>query len=368
MSFYPILKEYNQTYINNLLITTKDLDIVDILSKDMLSITDYIKLLSPRAKKHLEAMAVKAHQITKHNFGNTILLYTPMYISNHCINRCIYCGFNITNTSMKRKQLTYEEIYREASTISTMGMKHLLLLTGESPVDSPLSYLEESVSILKNHFNSIGIEIYPLDLHDYMKLIAKGVTGLTIYQETYDEFVYDNVHISGPKKDFRYRLDAPERGCKAGMREVNIGALLGLSNPILDAIYTGLHAKYLIDKYPSVDIGMSIPRIRPHGGELHDIHPVNDTTLVQIILANRLFLPRLGIALSTRETPSLRDNLLSLGITKMSAGVSTAVGGHSQDDETTEQFSISDNRSFLVIKELLLNKGYQPVHNDWLHF
>lgn len=368
MSFYDILKDFKDKDILGIINATTSKDIEEILSKDTISSMDFMQLLSPVATEFIERMAIKSNTITKSNFGNTMLLYTPMYISNHCINRCIYCGYNITNKKIARKKLSYDEIEHEAKFISERGMKHVLLLTGESPTDCSTEYLCKSVDILSNHFNSIGIEIYPMDTVDYTKVISSGVTGLTVYQETYDEKVYDNVHISGPKKDFLYRLDAPERGCIAGMREVNIGALLGLSNPISDAFYTGIHGEYLINKYPEVEIGISVPRIRPHGGELHDIYPVDDIFLVQIILAMRIFMPRLSISLSTREQADLRDNLVPLGITKMSAGVSTAVGGHTNNESSTNQFEISDIRSFKDIKSMLLCKGYQPVHSDWIQF
>lgn len=368
MSFYDILKIHTPVDIKAHMEGTADSDIRRILAKDSIDMYDFASLLSPIAANHLEEMAIKSQMLTKQNFGNTMLLYTPMYIANYCINRCMYCGYNVANKGIERLKLSLEQINKEAKYISDSGLRHVLLLTGESPHDSSVDYIASSVDILKQHFNSIGIEIYPLDTKDYSLLIDRGVTGLTIYQETYDTDVYDRIHISGPKKDYIYRLNAAERGCIAGMREVNIGALLGLSDPIIDAFYTGLHAKYLIDKYPATEVGISIPRIRPHGGETHDVTGVEDRTLVQIILAMRIFKPRLGISLSTRETQELRDNLIPLGITRMSAGVSTSVGGHTSSDKSTEQFEISDNRSLCEVKEMLLNKGYQPVHSDWIHF
>lgn len=323
-------------------------------------------LLSAEAESNLEEMALKAHNLTLKHFGKTIQLYTPMYLSNYCDNQCIYCGFNIKN-EVERKKLTLDEVEKEAQFISSTGLKHILILTGESREESPVGYLKDCIGVLKKYFSSISIEVYPLTQEEYAQLVSEGVDGLTIYQETYDEEVYNKMHLSGPKKDYRFRLDAPQRGCEAGMRNVNIGVLLGLNDWRKEIFLLGLHAKYLQDNFVDVEIGVSIPRLRPQVGDFKAIVEVSDKNIVQIILALRIFLPRLGISVSTRESPTFRENLVPLGITRMSAGSTTRVGGHTIGIEAgSEQFEVCDERSVEEIKEMLSRKGYQPVLKDWL--
>jgi len=329
-------------------------------------IEKFSSLLSVEAESNLEEMAIKAHNLTLQNFGNTIQLYTPMYLSNYCDNQCIYCGFNIKN-DVERKKLTLDEVEKEAQFISSIGLKHILILTGESREVNPVEYLKNCVRVLRKYFDSISIEVYPCTREEYAELVAEGVDGLTIYQETYNEDAYSKMHLSGPKRDFRFRLEAPERGAKAKMRNVNIGVLLGLNDWRKDVFFMGLHAKYLQDNFADVDIGVSIPRLRPQVRDFKAISEVSDKNIVQIILALRIFLPRLGISVSTRENPVFRENLLPLGVTRMSAGSSTRVGGHTIGvDEGAEQFEISDSRNVEEVKEMLRKKGYQPVLKDWL--
>jgi len=317
----------------------------------------------------LEEMAQEASGETIKYFGRTIQLYTPIYLSNYCDNSCLYCGFN-ANSKMERRRLAPEEVEKEAAFISRTGLKHILVLTGESRQMSPVSYIKDCVGILKKYFSSISIEVYPLTEAEYSELIGIGVDGLTIYQEVYDKNVYSVVHPSGPKSDYLFRLNAPERGAAAGMRSVNIGALLGLADWRKETFLLGRHAKYLQDKFPDVDISASIPRIRPQGAaDFKASYKVSDKNLAQIILALRLFLPRVGITLSTRERPELRDNLIPLGVTRISAGSTTCVGGHTigREGRSLPQFEISDSRSVNEIKSMLDSKGYQPVLKDWMH-
>jgi 2-iminoacetate synthase len=331
-------------------------------------VDQFRKLLSVEAEKDLEEMAKKAHGITLRNFGKTVQLYTPLYLSNYCENLCVYCGFN-KGSSVKRRKLSAEELEKEAEFIASRGLRHILVLTGESRKESPVSYIKDCVRVLKRYFSSISIEIYPLAEEEYRGLIEEGVDGLTIYQETYDEETYKRVHPEGPKKDYRYRLEAPERALKAGMRTVNIGVLLGLSEWREEALRMGLHAKYLQDKFTDAEISISVPRIRPQVEDFKSPFRVTDKNITQIILALRIFLPRVGITLSTREDPKLRENLLPLGVTRMSAGSTTAVGGHTIDSDAgngSVQFEISDKRDVEEVKRMLLEKGYQPVLKDWM--
>jgi len=353
MSFYKIIEKY------------KGFDFDSAFSSADERKDNLFWLLSKKAEPHFEELAQVAHETSLKNFGKAILLYTPMYLSNYCINKCAYCGFNITN-NIKRKKLSLDEVEKEAKFISATGLRHILILTGDSRGESPVSYIKDCVRILKKYFSSISIEIYSLEKSEYKELIDAGVDGLTIYQEVYDEDVYDRVHIAGPKKDYKFRLDAVERACQSGIRTVNIGALLGLTDWRKEAFFTALHAKYIQDKYPDVEVSISIPRMRPHVGEFKQIEVVTDENLVQIVLAIRNFLPRVGITLSTRENSDLRDNMLPLGITKMSAGSTTAVGGHTIPEEESLQFNISDDRDVEEIRAMLRSKGYQPVFKDWV--
>ncbi|SHJ60958.1 2-iminoacetate synthase ThiH [Tepidibacter formicigenes] len=364
MSFYYEYIKYRDFDFGNFFEKVTDNDILNVLSKNRLNEIDFLTLLSPKAEKYLEEMAQKSNKLSIQHFGKSIILYTPMYIANYCSNKCSYCSFNVEN-KITRKKLTLEEVEIEAKKISSTGLRHILILTGESKTKTPISYIKDCVHILRNYFDSICIEIYPLKEEEYKELIHAGVDSLTIYQEAYNENAYDKVHISGPKKNYRFRLDAPERGCRAKMRSVNIGALLGLYDFRSEGFFTGLHGYYLQNKYLDVEINFSLPRIRPHVGSFTDIYEVSDKNLVQVMLALKLFMPYAGINISTRENKYFRENLIPLGITKMSAGVCTEVGGHSQSNKSSSQFEISDTRSVLEIKESLLKKGYQPIFKDW---
>ena len=369
MSFYDIYQRYKNFDLEKIFSAASPVSIQAVLEIDNLDLDQFISLLSPEAENNLESMAQKAQAITRQNFGKTIQLYAPMYLSNYCDNACLYCGFNLDN-HISRRKLTLEEVEKEAQFISSSGLKHILILTGESRSRSPVSYVRDCVKVLKKYFISISIEIYPLTEDEYSQLVVQGVDGLTIYQEVYDEQLYAKVHLRGPKKDYRFRLDAPERGAKAKLRSISIGALLGLGDWRSEAFFLGIHAKYLQDNFPDVEIGIAVPRIQPQVSGFKPICQVSDRNIVQIILALRIFLPRLGITISTRENPKFRENLLALGITRMSAGSTTNVGGytlHREEKKQSSQFEIQDQRSVSQIKAILERKGYQPVFKDWLY-
>lgn len=363
MSFIEIIEQYQDFDTEAFFSRVTEADVRRVISQNRLAPLDYLTLLSPQAEACLEEMAQKAHRLTVQHFGRTMLLFTPMYVANHCVNQCLYCGFNAKN-KLHRTQLTLDEVAAEAGIIAASGLKHILLLTGESRHHTPVSYIRDCVEVLKRCFTSISIEIYPLAEEDYRELIAAGVDSLTIYQETYERDTYAYLHPAGPKRDYRFRLDAPERGCRAGMRSVNIGALLGLADWRREAFLAGLHADYLQREFPDVEISISPPRIRPQLGGFQPAVEVTDKNLVQYVTAFRLFMPRSGVTLSTREVPALRDNMVSLGVTKMSGGVCTAVGGHSHGEETG-QFDIADERSVEEMAKMLYERGYQPVFKDW---
>ncbi|WP_031480365.1 2-iminoacetate synthase ThiH [Maridesulfovibrio frigidus] len=364
MSFYQISAEYSKLPLLEKFESVTEADVRRAISATTASPEDFLALLSPAAIPLLEEMAQKASQLTLQNFGKTIQLFTPLYLSNYCTNRCIYCGFNTTN-EIPRTQLEPSQLEEEAQAIAATGLKHLLILTGDARKKSSPEYLESCMKVLSKYFPSVSIEIYAMDEDEYASLVKSGVDGMTMFQETYNEELYPTLHPAGPKKDFRYRLDAPERSCKAGMRVVNIGALLGLDNWRKDALLTGIHASYLQKKYPDVDVAVSLPRMRSHAGSFKPASIVSDQDMVQNMLALRIYLPRVGITVSTRESPDFRENILPLGVTKMSAGVSTEVGGHSQKGEKVGQFDISDERSVEEMCEALIKRGYQPVFKDW---
>ncbi len=369
MGYFDTYQKYKGLNFTDIFSALPDYEVESAIESNRQDIKQLLALISPQAESFLEAMAQKAHAVTLNNFGKTIQLYTPMYLSNYCQNQCAYCGFNSENP-LPRKKLSLKEVEEEAELISSTGLKHILILTGESPQDSPLSYIKDCIRVLKKYFSSISIEIYALSRDEYAELIREGVDGLTIYQETYDQEIYDQVHGRGPKKDYLFRLDAPERAAQQGMRCINIGALLGLANWRKDIFFTALHAQYLQDKFAEVEMGISIPRLRPHKGDFKAANYINTKNMAQIITTLRIFMPRLGITLSTRESPELRDSLLPLGVTRMSAGSSTAVGGRIMEADTgfnLPQFDISDNRSVDQIKAMLTARGYQPVLKDWMH-
>ncbi len=363
MSFYDVLGKFKNFDYDSFFKQVKGASMQRIIAKNRLNEMDYLTLLSPAAENHLEEMAQKAHRLTIQHFGRVIFLYTPMYLANYCVNQCVYCGFRAHN-KLERKKMTLTEVEREAKIISSTGLKHILILTGESRRQSPVSYIRECVKVLKKYFTSISIEIYPLDEAEYAELIAAGVDGFTMYQEVYDEKIYAGLHPAGPKRNFRYRLDAPERACRAGIRTANVGALLGLNQWRAEAFCTGLHAEYLQRAFPDVEISISPPRMRPQLGGFAPLTEVTDKNLVQYMLAFRLYMPRGGITISTRERAQLRDHLVRLGATKMSAGSCTAVGGRS-DGESTGQFEISDERGVAEMAGMLYAQGYQPVYKDW---
>jgi len=368
MSYYDILLKYKDLPFEKIFPGNTSQEVERAIHSSEQDAAQFAALLSSSAEEFLEPMAQKAHALTLQHFGRTIQLYTPMYLANFCENQCAYCGFNARNR-MPRKVMSSEEVENEAAFIASTGIEHLLILTGDSRARSPIAYIKESLQILKKYFSSISAEIYALTQEEYADLTVAGIDGLTIYQETYDAVVYDRVHRAGPKKDYRFRLDAPERAARSGMRGVNIGALLGLSEWRKEAFLMGLHAKYLQDLFGEVEISASLPRLRPHAGDFKEVLEVTDRNITQILMALRIFLPRLGITLSTRESAGLRENFLPLGITRMSAGSTTEVGGHTlgnPKEMDSSQFKISDPRNVDEMKAMLVSKGYQPVLKDWM--
>ncbi len=365
MSFYAIMERYADFNFEAFFDRVSGADVARVLALEKLEALDFLTLLSPAAMDYLEPMAQKARQLTVQYFGRTIQLFIPLYIANHCANQCAYCGFNRAN-AIERRKLTLEEIEAEARAIAATGMRHLLVLTGEAREVTPMAYIEAALRLLKKYFASVSIEMFPMQEDEYRRLKAAGVDGLTLYQEVYDRQIYHQVHLAGPKTDYRFRLEAPERGARAGFRAVNIGALVGLGEKRREVFFTGLHARYLDDRYLATEIGVSLPRFNPAEGDFQPRYPANDREFVQFLLALRLFLPRAGITVSTRERAAFRDRLMHLGATRFSAGSCTGVGGYARPDRRdTPQFEISDTRDVDQVVRAIVAQGYQPVYKDW---
>jgi 2-iminoacetate synthase len=363
-SFKDLLQRYEKFDFQGYLEKVSDDDIKKTLSKNKIDEFDLLNLLSSKAADYLEDMARISQRNYIRHFGRVIQLYIPIYVSNYCSSDCSYCGFSKKN-KIKRKHLTKDEIEKEAKEIAKTGIKHILLLTGEAKKMADMDYLKMTVGVLKKYFSSIAIEIYPLDVDEYKELKDTGVDSLTVYQEVYDKKIYKEVHTSGEKRDYFYRLDAPERGAIAGFRAINIGVLFGLGDIQKEAFFSSIHAKYLMDKYLECEISLSLPRINHAEGDYKPRYKLDDKTFLQIMLAYRIYMPMVGINVSTREKPSFRDNLIGLGVTKLSAGSKTDVGGYEGKDSSTPQFDISDERSVEEIVKVIKQKGCQPVFKDW---
>lgn len=341
-------------------------DVHYVLTKEQLTKEDFGILLSPVALECLEDMAQRSKAQTLKYFGNAISLFTPLYIANYCENHCVYCGFNCKN-KIKRGKLTLEEIDREMQTIAETGLKEILILTGESRVQSDVDYIGEAIKLARKYFSTIGIEIYPLNTDEYTYLQECGADFVSVYQETYNQATYKEMHLSGPKRNFVYRFTAQERALKGGMRGVAFGALLGLDDFRKDAFAVGLHAYYIQQKYPQAEIAFSVPRLRPYINHAeNNPRDVHEPQLLQVMLAYRLFLPFAGITISTRENQKFRDNVVGMIATKISGGVKVGVGGHEEEQKGDEQFEISDPRSVEEIQKMLKQRGLQPVYTDYI--
>ena len=339
------------------------------LANDIRTPKDFGALLSPAAAPFLEEMAQLAQQETRKHFGNSVYMFTPIYISNYCENYCIYCGFNCRN-KIQRAKLTYEEIEKEMEAIAATGLEEILILVGESRKQSDVEYLGEACKIARRYFKMVGLEVYPMNSDEYAYLHECGADYVTVFQETYDSDKYETLHLGGHKRVFPYRVNAQERALKGGMRGVGFGALLGLADFRKDAFATGIHAWLLQRKYPQAEIAFSCPRLRPIINN-DKINPkdVHEAQLLQVITAYRLFMPFAGITISTRESARFRDNIVTIAATKISAGVSTGLGSHVEEleDKGDEQFEIDDSRGVAEIHQMLLERGMQPVMNDYVY-
>lgn len=364
MSFFDTIQRYDPQQVLADIEAMTAADVQRALATEQIDHHDYMALLSPAAEPFIEQIAQKAHNITLRRFGRTVLLYAPIYLSNECHNGCLYCGFSVHN-KVPRRTLTLDEIERDARILHDQGFRHILMLTGEAPGLIGNDFIAAAAERIRPLFSSIGIEVYPMETAGYQEMVDAGVDALTIYQETYDPQLYEELHPSGRKRDYRFRLETPERAGEAGVRRIGIGFLLGLGNFRSEAFFAGLHGRYLMHRYWRTLLTVSFPRLRPAEGGFQPPNPVSDRQFVQLMCAMRLLLHDAGLVLSTRESAELRDNLLPLGITQMSAGSCTAPGGYGEDDRSTEQFTIDDDRTPAEIAELLRSRGYDPVWKDW---
>ena len=343
-------------------------DVKEALAAETCSVDNFKALLSPAALPFLEEIAQKAQKETRKHFGNSVAIFTPLYIANYCENYCVYCGFNCHN-KIKRAQLNAEEIEKEMQAIAETGLEEVLILTGESPNKSSVEYIGEACKIAKKYFKLIGLEVYPMDSKDYAYLHECGADFVTVFQETYNSDKYKTLHLGGRKRIFPYRLNAQERAIMGGMRGVGFAALLGLDDFRKDALATGMHAYLLQKKYPHAEIAFSCPRLRPIINN-DKINPkdVHEPQLLQIICAYRIFMPFASITISTSECERFRDNIIQIAATKISAGVNVGIGGHSQEEEKgDEQFEISDGRSVDEIYQMIEDNGMQPVMTDYIY-
>ncbi len=326
---------------------------------------DFAALLSPGAARLLESAAAAAHRVAIERFGRTVLLYAPLYLSNECVNTCTYCGFSFEN-EVARRTLAPDEIRDEARILTARGFRHVLLLTGEHWGATPIDYIADAIRITREAgASSVAIEVAPLGVAEYRALAGAGADGLVAYQETYDRAAYALHHVRGKKRDFAWRLGTPERGALAGMRRLGIGFLLGLHDWRADAIALAAHARFLQRHAWRCTLTLSLPRLRHAAGEFAPPHPVSDREFVQLLVALRLALPDTGIALSTREAPALRDRLVPLGVTQMSAGSRTEPGGYAHPLEAEPQFDIEDRRPPDEVAAAIARIGYDPVWKDW---
>lgn len=330
---------------------------------------DFAALLSPAALPYLEEMAQAAQLETRKHFGNSVYMFTPLYIANYCENYCIYCGFNCHN-KIRRAKLTEDQIRQEMAAIAQTGLQEILILTGESKKMSDVAYIGEACKIAREYFKVIGLEVYPMNSDEYAYLHQCGADYVTVFQETYNADKYETLHLAGHKRIFPYRLNAQERALKGGMRGVGFAALLGLDDFRKDAFATGMHAYLLQRKYPHAEIAFSCPRLRPiiNNDKINPMD-VHEARLLQVVAAYRLFMPFASITVSTRECERVRNNLVNIAATKISAGVSTGIGSHVEEIEEKgdEQFEISDGRSVTEVYDALVGQNLQPVMSDYIY-
>ena len=383
MEYLPGMEKIESDIMDTVITQMKEYDYSKYTGKDVraalehevCTIEDFKALLSPAAEPYLERMAQRANAETSKHFGNTVYIFTPIYIANYCENYCVYCGFNCYN-HIKRMKLSMEQIEHEMKIIADSGMEEILILTGESRGQSSVEYIGEACKLARKYFRMVGIEIYPVNTDEYKYLHECGVDYVTVFQETYDSDKYETLHLMGHKRVWPYRFESQERALRGGMRGVAFSALLGLSDFRKDALASALHVYYLQRKYPHAEMSLSCPRLRPiiNNDKINPMD-VGEKQLCQVICAYRIFLPYVGITVSSRESAQFRNGIVKIGATKVSAGVSTGIGDHeskytgkeSDGAEGDEQFEIDDGRNIQTMYADIEEEGLQPVLNDYLY-
>jgi 2-iminoacetate synthase len=332
----------------------------------MISLPEIKNILANNDPAFLESLALKSRNLTRQYFGRAVSLYAPIYLSNYCSSHCTYCGFHSQNR-IDRVRLNPQQMHAEMKTVADTGIESILLLTGESYKATPLSYLKEATAIAKQYFTDISMEVHPMETAEYRELFLSGVDGITVYQETYDRKRYSEVHLAGKKSDYAYRKDTPQRAAAAGMRRISLGVLLGLAQTAEDLYALYKHLRSMEKHFPGVEYSLSFPRLRKIKGRAFAICKISDLDLIKILCLTRILFPRVGLNLSTREAPLLRDHALELGITRISAGSNTSVGGYQLKpaEEQEPQFDIEDQRPVDEIVQLLKSKDFDPVFTDW---
>ncbi len=375
MQHLPHMQEIKSEILNKVLTQVQSYDESQFSAKDVknalnqthLSIEHLKALLSSAAEDFIEELAFKSAKVKQKYFGNSISLFTPLYLSNYCNSKCVYCGFQKGN-KIARAKLNEAEIHEEMQAIAKSGLEEILMLTGEGREFASVEYIANACKIAREYFKVVGVEIYPMNEDEYKILHEKGCDYVTVFQETYNALKYSKIHLAGEKRIFPYRFNAQERALKAGMRGVAFGALLGIDDFRKDALATALHAHFLQQAYPHAEISISVPRLRPIINNAK-IHPkdVSEKRLLQVLCAYRLFLPFAGIIISSRERIGFRDEVIKLGATKMSAGVSVGIGEHKGEKKGDEQFEISDDRSVDEILAMLKRSNLQAVMSDSIY-
>lgn len=383
MEYMPGMEQIDSDILENVIAQMNDynydkytaVDVEAALGHEVCTVEDLKALLSPAAEPFLERMAAKARIETRKHYGNTVYIFTPLYIANYCENYCVYCGFNCYN-QINRMKLSLEQIEHEMKIIADTGMEEILILTGESREKSNVEYIGEACKLARKYFRMVGLEVYPLNSGEYRYLHECGADYVTVFQETYDSDKYETLHLMGHKRVWPYRFESQERALMGGMRGVAFAALLGLSDFRRDALASALHVHYLQRKYPHAEMSLSCPRLRPiiNNDKINPLD-VHEKQLCQIICAYRIFLPYVGITVSSRESAQFRDGIVKIAATKVSAGVSTGIGDHESkytgrecsEAEGDEQFEINDDRSFDTMYSDMEKEGLQPVLNDYLY-
>lgn len=375
MQYLPHMQELKSDILSKVLDEIQNYDetkystkeVQEALNATHLSIENLKALLSSAAEDFIEELAFKSAKIKQKYFGNSISLFTPLYLSNYCNSKCVYCGFQKGN-KIARAKLSEDEIHEEMQAIAKTGLQEILMLTGEGREFASVEYIAKACKIARQYFKVVGVEIYPMNEDEYKILHENGCDYVTIFQETYNPLKYSKIHLGGEKRIFPYRFNGQERALRAGMRGVAFAALLGIDDFRKDALATALHAYFLQKAYPHAEISISVPRLRPIINNAK-IHPkdVSEKRLLQVLCAYRLFLPFAGITISSRERVGFRDEVVKLGATKMSAGVSVGIGEHKGDKKGDGQFEISDDRGVDEILAMLKNSNLQAVMSDSIY-